>query len=221
MRLDSIPGVGFSSWILVLAIILSANAIPVEVQATDKPYAPYISSCPKDVPLTRPANSISEDEASYATKRKAKASVALAAWLNKIDPRLPTSNLPAVALTTSGGGYRSLLTGAGILRAFDGREDKRLPTSSLLQSLTYSSSLSGGAWLTASVGGNGFPKISALQDGLWKTTFQSPLWIPFENGTLFRSSTLQIYDKIMDDINSKAQAGFEATITDLWGRLLS
>lgn len=221
MRLEWIHGVRISLWTALLFVSTPALATPIEARAPVSAYAPFTSTCPTDVPLTRPADSISEDEALYAIKRKAKASVALEAWLKKTDPRLPTSNLPAIGLTTSGGGYRSLLTGAGIVRAFDGREDTHQPTSGLLQSLTYSSSLSGGAWLASSIGGNGFPKISTLQYDLWRKAFQSPLFIPYENGTAFRSSFLGAYDKILDDINSKTQAGFQATVTDLWGRLLS
>jgi lysophospholipase len=196
---------------ITLCLILPACAIPVDIRDASKPYAPFLSDCPTNVLLTRPANSISEDEALYSIKRKAKASIALTAWLKRIDPSLPTSNLPTIGLSTSGGGYRSLLTGAGILRAFDGREDTHLATSGLLQSLTYSSSLSGGAWLTSSVGGNGFPTISSLQNGLWKKAFQSPFFIPVEEG-----DPLQAYREILTDINSKTAVGFQATITDLW-----
>ncbi|KAE9968313.1 hypothetical protein EG327_011109 [Venturia inaequalis] len=199
----------------------SALATPIEVRDASRPYAPFISSCPTDVPLTRRADSISGEEASYAKKRKAKASIALKAWLKKIDPKLPTSNLPAIGLSTSGGGYRSLLTGAGVFRAFDGREDTQLRTSGLLQALTYSSSLSGGAWLTSSIGGNGFAKISSLQNGLWKKAFKSPLYIPYQDGPALQSNPLKVYKDILDDINSKTEAGFPPTMTDLWGRLLS
>ncbi|TID18698.1 hypothetical protein E2P81_ATG05680 [Venturia nashicola] len=221
MRLESIHGVLVVLVSVILSLTTSTLATPTHNRNASQPYAPFLSDCPTDKPLTRPADSISEDEALYTIKRKAKASIALEAWLKKTDPRLPTSNLPSIGLTTSGGGYRSLLTGAGIIRAFDAREDKQLPTSGLLQSLTHSCSLSGGAWLTSSIGGNGFPTISSLQNALWRKSFQAPLYIPYENGSTFRSSFLSAYDKILDDINSKTKAGFQATITDLWGRLLS
>lgn len=221
MRFDPIHGGWVSFWIALLLLNLTALATPIDGRNASKPYAPFVSSCPKNIPLTRPADSISEDEALYSIRRKAKASVALAAWLKKTDPRLSTFNLPAIGLTTSGGGYRSLLVGAGVIRAFDAREDTKQPTSGLLQSLTYSSSLSGGSWLASSIGGNGFPKVSSLQNGLWRNSFQSPLFIPYENGSAFRSSFLEAYEHIRDDIKSKSEAGFQPTITDLWGRLLS
>lgn len=221
MRLDSIHSVRVVLGSLLLFLTTRALATPIEVRDASRPYAPFISSCPTDVPLTRRADSISGDEASYAKKRKAKASIALKAWLKKIDPKLPTSNLPAIGLSTSGGGYRSLLTGAGVFRAFDGREDTQLRTSGLLQALTYSSSLSGGAWLTSSIGGNGFAKISSLQNGLWKKAFKSPLYIPYQDGPALQSNPLKVYKDILDDINSKTEAGFPPTMTDLWGRLLS
>ncbi|QDS77383.1 hypothetical protein FKW77_005868 [Venturia effusa] len=221
MHVYSFHGIRFCLFSSLLVFATLALAIPVEVEALKKPYAPFNSSCPTDVPLTRPAGDISEDEALYSLRRKEKASVALTAWLKRTDPRLPTFNLPTVALTISGGGYRSLLTGAGVVRSFDVREDTHQPTSGLLQSLTYCSALSGGAWLLSSIGGNGFPKISSLQNGLWRNAFRSSLFIPSENGSLSRSNLFGTYDRIAEDINDKAQAGFPPTITDLWGRLLS
>ena len=94
-------------------------------------YAPYPALCPS-TPLVRPANGLSTSEAAYISSRKTNANQGLAAWLTKTNAGFGTTKLPTVALTTSGGGYRSLLSGAGVIQAFDSR-DSNVGTSGLFQ----------------------------------------------------------------------------------------
>ena len=94
-------------------------------------YAPYPALCPS-TPLVRPANGLSTSEATYTSSRKSNANTGLVAWLTETNAGFGTSKLPTVALTTSGGGYRSLLSGAGVIQGFDSR-DSSVGTSGVFQ----------------------------------------------------------------------------------------
>ena len=177
-------------------------------------YTPIKFPCPS-TPLVRAASGISSSESAYLTARKAKASASLAAWLIKTNPGFVTSGrLPTVALTTSGGGYRSLLCGAGVIQGFDAR-DSNVGTSGLYQGLTYQAGLSGGAWLLSSIAGNNYPTISSLSNNLWQQAFQDSLLDP-----AFLLAAVA-YAAVVNDIEAKNAAGFPPTITDPYGRLLS
>jgi hypothetical protein len=89
----------------------------------------------------RDATALGSEESSYITSRKQKADAALSAWLQK-QGSFSTANQPIVALVSSGGGYRALLAGAGVVKAFDAR-DSNTSVSGLYQALTYQSGLSG------------------------------------------------------------------------------
>lgn len=117
-------------------------------------------------------------------------------------------------MTTSGGGYRSLLVGAGVIQGIDAR-DSNISTSGLYQALTYQSGISGGAWLLSSIAGNNYPTISYLKENLWEQAFQDSLLVP---DYLLVS---QAYGQVVSDITVKGVAGFPPTATDPWGRLLS
>ena len=172
-------------------------------------YAPVPAVCPT-TPLVRVADGLSQSESSYLASRKPKANAALGAWLQKTSPAFNTSKLPVVALTSSGGGYRALLSGAGVIQGLDAR-DSNASTSGIFQALTYHAGLSGGAWLLSSVSGNDWPTISSLKNGLWKKAFEDGLAAP---GTT-------AYVLITDDILAKQANNFPPTLTDPWGRLLS
>src|SRR5438874_1720694 len=94
----------------LVSIFVVVRASPVPRAST--PYAPVPAICPS-TPLVRPADGISSAESSYISQRYAKASTALTAFLETTNAIFYPAQLPVIALTTSGGGYRSLLTGAG------------------------------------------------------------------------------------------------------------
>ena len=202
----------YSIFFLLLCLFLCLiQATPVRRALT--PYAPVTSTCPA-TPLVRNPNGISSSESSFIGSRYAKAAANLAAWANTVGA-FNVSKMPVVALTTSGGGYRSLLEGAGIIQGFDKR-DSQTGVSGVFQGLTYQAGLSGGAWLLSSFAGNNYPTITSLRQGLWEQAFQNSLAVP---GTLLTSSTA--YAAITADVVSKGAAGFPPTLTDPWGRLLS
>jgi lysophospholipase len=140
----------------------------------------------------------------------------MAHWLQSIDSTFCNSNssIPVVALTISGGGYRSLLTGAGVIQGFDLRENLT-GVSGIFQSLTYQAGLSGGAWLLSSLAGNNYPTISYLRDNLWENVFRGSLIEP-----LFDLASITSRHMVTD-VKSKHRAGFLVTYVDLWARILS
>jgi lysophospholipase len=136
------------------------------------------------------------------------------------------SALPNIAVSFSGGGYRALQNGAGAMAAFDSRtENSTSPghIGGLLQSATYVSGLSGGAWLTGSIFINNFTSVTGLRDDNTGSVWEfgnSILTGPKQDGIqLF--NTAQYYQYIQDAVTGKEAAGFDTTLTDYWGRGLS
>ncbi|MCJ1281489.1 hypothetical protein MMC26_000809 [Xylographa opegraphella] len=200
--------------LFVTALLLSAcAAVAVPKRALPSGYAPRKANCPS-TPLVRPATCLSSEETAYIAHRTGPAQKALAAWLKKTNAAFNTSSLPTVALTTSGGGYRSLLAGAGVIQGLDAR-DSSVGTSGLFQGLTYQAGLSGGAWLLSSFAGNNYPTISSLKTNLWTQAFEDSLLLPE-----YLLAALA-YLEVTNDILAKESAGFPPTLTDPWGRLLS
>lgn len=73
----------------------------------------------------------------------------------------------AIALAISGGGYRSMLTGAGVMAAYDSRTSNSSEYGNLgglLQALSYIGGISGGSWLVMSNLINDFRPIDELRN---------------------------------------------------------
>ena len=138
------------------------------------------------------------------------------------------SALPNVAIAFSGGGYRACLNGGGALQAFDSREDNGTAAGhlgGLLQSATYVAGLSGGGWLVGSIFVNNFTTISGLLDNpnnvssVWEfgnSIFEGPA-----TSKIQALSSAQYFDDIYNEVEAKANAGYNTSITDYWGRALS
>ena len=128
-------------------------------------------------------------------------------------------NLPNIGLAFSGGGYRAMLTGGGALKAFDSRETTSGGLGGLLQSTTYIAGLSGGSWLVGSVYVNNFTTISNLQTGvgqLWNLTYAV-----FDGPDKSQTAQNDYYNLLASEVTGKQKAGFDISITDYWGRILS
>lgn len=156
-------------------LVGQASAAAIDRRSTSA-YAPISASCPS-TPLVRDATSLGSSEAAYYAARKPKADLALAAWLQKTDSSFATTDLPSVGLVLSGGGYRALLSGAGVVQGMDAR-DSTSSTAGLFQALTYHTSLSGGSWMSSSFIGNNWPTVSWLRDNLWEDHFADSLLVP-------------------------------------------
>ncbi|KAK4539909.1 Lysophospholipase 1 [Oleoguttula mirabilis] len=141
------------------------------------------------------------------------------------------SLLPNIGISLSGGGYRAMLNGAGVVEAFDSRTPNSTSSGQLgglLQATTYLSALSGGNWMVGSLYTNNFTSVSAIlaQDtpdsdsgGLWQlgnSIFEGP-----DTGGIQLFDSVGYYSSLVDAVDGKSDAGFSTTITDYWGRSLS
>jgi lysophospholipase len=175
-------------------------------------YVPLAAKCPS-TPLVRKAEGLSPREASYIAARKRVASKALGEWLQQINPGFGVSDIPTVALASSGGGYRAMLTGAGIVQAFDNRDNK-VATKGIYQGLTYHAGLSGGAWMLSSLIGNDNEPVKSLST-LWQTALlKNSLWPT-------NTESSPEYAEVKKDMRAKSDAGYPPTTTDAWGRFFS
>lgn len=138
------------------------------------------------------------------------------------------SALPNIGIAVSGGGYRAMLNGAGVVQAFDDRTENSTSAGhlgGLLQSSTYIAGLSGGSWLVGSLYTNNFSSISDILayegDGssLWQfgnSIFEGPT-----TGSIQLFDSIGYYSSIRDSVDGKNDAGYDTTLTDYWGRALS
>lgn len=194
----------------LLLALAPAGALSAPVSA----YAPEPHvSCPGST-LVRSANGVSKQEASFIASRKINADAALSSWLATALPSVNTSTLPTVALSNSGGGFRALLTGAGVVQALDDR-DSASETAGLYQALTYHAGLSGGAWLLSALSAGDWPTVSKLTSEVWETQFAAGI-LDSSNST-----TVDDFTQIATDIVAKGEMGFPVSLTDPWGRMLS
>lgn len=185
-------------------------------------YAPRRVDCPSD-PIIRSAlytGDISKSERAFAIARKPIADDALKTWLNRIGEetgnRFDTNTaLPVLALSTSGGGDRAALTAAGIIQAFDNREQNRTNMSGLYQAFSYQSASSGSNEMLGSLQRLNWPTISEITASLWERTFTKGRLYP---GGTFNNSK-PYYSRILADIEAKRSAGFQVSIVDFIGRL--
>ncbi|OMP87987.1 Lysophospholipase 1 [Diplodia seriata] len=189
---------------LLLSTALAASA-----------YGPVSAPCPATSLVRSADEGVSSDEAAYIAARKPIAQAALLSWLTKTNAAYSnssSSDLPTIGLTVSGGGYRSMLTGAGVIKGMDSR-DSNTSTSGLYQALSYQAGLSGGSWLLSSLAGNDWPTVSSLRDGLWSEMLEKTLFLAdtADGGSI----------DVAGDLAAKAAAGFDVTLTDAWARLLS
>lgn len=139
-------------------------------------YVPQANDCPNDRPTIRNATSLSRQEKDWLDKRQANTVSALRDFLARVnisgfdsnayieDIQKNISAMPNIAIAVSGGGYRALMYGAGVISAFDDQtKNSTLPghIGGILQASTYLSGLSGGSWL---VGSLYIAKLQSVQD---------------------------------------------------------
>ncbi|OJJ38784.1 hypothetical protein ASPWEDRAFT_48929 [Aspergillus wentii DTO 134E9] len=195
---------------------------------TPNGYAPVHATCPASRPSLRGASTLSPEETSWLTTRRAKTASALKDFFGHVEIDnfdavsylnnhfCNPSNLPNIALAVSGGGMTAALTGAGAIKAFDARTEGTTAhgqLGGLLQSATYFSALSGGSWMLGSVYMNNFTTISALQEDFWD--FSSPAII-YGPDSMNRT---QFWAQITAQVKAKKDAGFVTSDTDFWGRM--
>jgi lysophospholipase len=123
------------------------------------------------------------------------------------------SHVPTIGMAISGGGWASPLTGTGALRAFDSRLPAAVEqgTGGLLQSMTYFSGLSGGAWPVMSLSTNNFPTIDDVVAS-WHVDIDRLFGVT--NDTNYAATT----ETLLKDVAAKAAAGFNVSAADFLGR---
>ncbi|KAJ6484319.1 lysophospholipase [Mycena vulgaris] len=198
---------------------------------------PTLQRCPADFQLVRRGQTISESEARYIEqKRKNVLPGAFKTYLQSVKGtgvQLPKyveqileskTQLPTVGISTSGGGYRAALLGAGILNALDARNVSSVQkgTGGLLQAATHLAGLSGGSWLLTSLAQANLPTIQHLVFGDGKTK-DFPGWIPsFSLWTVSDDPAEQAIfaQEVLQEFAVKAKH-FPVSVGDAWGRALA
>ncbi|EPS45389.1 hypothetical protein H072_597 [Dactylellina haptotyla CBS 200.50] len=204
-------------------------------------YAPAPVDCPSTRPRVRSARTLSSEETSWLEKRRNNTIQPLRDFLTRVNipgfdagayidaNRNNASAIPNIGIACSGGGYRALMNGAGVLSAFDSRTNNSTNTGhigGLLQSATYLAGLSGGGWLVGSLSLNNFTSVQDIVNStpdqigsLWQ--FQNSIFAGPKENAVQNISGGDYYSNLVATVNSKRDAGYNASLTDLWGRALS
>ncbi|KAG7820260.1 hypothetical protein KL928_001697 [Ogataea angusta] len=159
-----------------------------ETQATNSslPALRHQIKCPS-YPLLRSGDQISLEEKNYVMHRKQEAKKHVVDLftrfsIDEISSAFFDNYTPSIAISLSGGSFRSFLTAAGVLEAFDSRTPGTTEygcLGGLLQSTTYMAGVSGGSWLILSLMQYDFGPISELKsNGSWKLNSSSLRGLP-------------------------------------------
>ncbi|KAG0656125.1 Lysophospholipase 1 [Maudiozyma exigua] len=197
-------------------------------------YAPATVNCNSNITLTRNATDLSESESNWLAKKDVLTKEALQSFLTRssqnftdksiLDSLFKNSNIsdiPRVGIAASGGGYRAMFGGAGMLAAMDNRTvgANEHGLGGLLQGATYLSALSGGSWMTSTIVFNNWTSVQDIlyqmsdsNNSIWNTA-QSPFTPGGTNSTI----TTERYRNITTAIDEKRDAGFPVSLADVWG----
>lgn len=206
-------------------------------------YTPQTIDCPSSTPSIRVAGELSRNETAWLEVRRNATVQPMRELLGRMNiTGLDTesyinnhqnnaSALPNIGIAVSGGGYRAMLNGAGIIQAFDSRTPNSTNTGQLgglLQAATYLSGLSGGSWLVGSLYSNNYTSVDrtlasdtsdSSSGSVWQlgnSIFKGP-----DTGGIQLLDSAGYYGSLLDQVHGKENAGYNTTITDYWGRALS
>ncbi|KAJ9662314.1 Lysophospholipase 1 [Neophaeococcomyces mojaviensis] len=199
-------------------------------------YTPSHVECPSSPPAIRLANSLSQNETEWLSKRRNNTVQPMRDFLTRMnisgfdagtyidDHSNNASALPNIGLAFSGGGWRALINGAGVLKAFDSRSGNTTNTGQLgglLQSSTYLAGLSGGNWLVGSIIVNNYTTVERLQEDSTVWEFGNSILEGPPTGGIQLLNSIGYYSNLLESVSGKDDAGFDISITDYWGRALS
>ncbi|CAI5218118.1 ANL_HP_G0009320.mRNA.1.CDS.1 [Saccharomyces cerevisiae] len=222
--------------LLVSAAVLTSLTENVNAWSPNNSYVPANVTCDDDINLVREASGLSDNETEWLKKRDAYTKEALHSFLNRATSNFSdtsllstlfssnSSNVPKIGIACSGGGYRAMLSGAGMLAAMDNRTDgaNEHGLGGLLQGATYLAGLSGGNWLTSTLAWNNWTSVQAIVDN---TTESNSIWDISHSiltpGGINIFKTGSRWDDISDDVQDKKDAGFNISLADVWGRALA
>jgi len=188
-------------------------------------YAPFKVTCPRgdNATIVRIAGKMGPEEKEWLKGRKGVVTNALRDFLGRMNltdfdyNAFINDYTPTVGMAFSGGGYRAMLSGAGVISAFDSRTpDSTKPGAlgGLLQGTTYLAGLSGGSWLVGTMVVNDFLSIPDIQNSsvLWDLEYSilSP-----------KGKPVDYYPSVFAQVDAKEDAGYDVTLTDLWSAMLA
>ncbi|TFK49593.1 lysophospholipase [Heliocybe sulcata] len=221
----------------------------VYASTASQAYTPQAGPCPANFTLVRQAGDpatgqgLSPQEQSYIDARRSEVlpgafrqyldnviltGIPLPYYVYSILGDFNTSALPTIAIAVSGGGYRAAMFGAGVMNAFDGRNESAAEagTGGLLQATSYMAGLSGGSWLVYSLAQANFPTIEELVLGPpnpeitgyggWTTSLGTLTLDPSANGTL----NYEYMNQTTAAITGKYDAGYPVSIVDILAQTL-
>lgn len=206
---------------LFLSLLLSlASCLPSFFTLSS--YAPATASCPS-TPLIRAAEGLCSEEYFYQFGRRRIANRAFRRFIERLNHGLPKNDTfkynttPVIALASSGGNLRALLSGAGVVQAFDARDsgNGENGVKYLYQAASYHSGVGGGAWLVSALAGHDNQTISELYLNTWSASFPSRDFLPVN------MKKGQAYAQMALDLAAKELNGFRSTLVNSWGGLLS
>ncbi|KAF7291014.1 Lysophospholipase [Mycena chlorophos] len=184
------------------------------------------------------AASISAAEANYNAQRREKVLPgAFETYLDNVQRTgvvLPTyvedimhsrDKLPTVGISTSGGGYRASVFGAGVLNALDGRNSSsvRKGTGGLLQTASHLAGLSGGSWLVTSLVQANYPTIQKLVFGDAGHPLDFAGWLldySWFDASDNATQQAEYTEELLQELAVKAKH-FPISVGDVWGRALA
>lgn len=178
-------------------------------------YAPYSVLCPATSLIRTADNQPCQQERTYISNRNVLTEVALAKLFerNKIPGFNYTdfhkSKPTKIALAISGGGYRAMLLGAGVLNAFDDRSGELNSLSGLLQATSYIGGISGGSWLVMSNFINDFKPVEVIREKYWSLDIPLLMGVP-------SFDQLEVRDKIESEPQAE-DGGFFSNLRRFFG----
>ncbi|GJJ14333.1 hypothetical protein Clacol_008597 [Clathrus columnatus] len=190
------------------------------------PYAPKTGvACPSDSKLVRSfsanESSVHPLEKDFIQLRSQQTLQAWNDWINGSDVGYDVSlfqnKFPAVGITSSGGSLRASLFSAGVINAFDARNEtsKAFGTGGLFNVAQYISGTSGGAWTVASLSyDNGSSTLPELVRS-WN------LDIDLINPATNNDQATGFTNDIVNALKAKEATANPTTIADFWGLFIS
>lgn len=178
--------------------------------------------------MLRDASTLSQTEKDWVAKRHEATDRATKDFLNRANmtnfdvASFMDGYSPNIGIAFSGGGYRAMLNGAGVFKAFDSRTPGSTSSAQmggLVQAATYISGLSGGSWLVGSIFVNNFTTVQDLQSSSELWNLSNSVLAP--EGLADIADTADYYSQLHKEVSSKENAGYNISLTDYWARALA
>lgn len=217
-------------------------------------YAPTTIECPAhEKSFLRKADGLSKDEQEWLEKRQALTSESLRqfflnSWRNfsnaneTVNQLFPLTNVshhhkgsskkdmhslvPKIGIAASGGSYRAMFNGAGMLAALDNRTMGSMEhgLGGLLQGASYLVGSSGGAWLVGTLVGNNWTSVQSIIDN---TTSNHSIWDitrslgSMGSGNTSNATSMKFLATVKQEVEAKKAAGFPISLSDYLGHAMA